>query len=74
MENFEKISKNAYIYCLAQCTIKIRLFCTTPAPFNLYTPNPVYHLQELLGAHHILHVFRTRVKLRFFSKSQKNIM
>ena len=25
--------------------------------------NPVCHLQELLGAHHILHVFRIRVKI-----------
>ena len=36
--------------------------------------NPVCHLQALLGAHHILHVFRIRVKLRLFSKSQKHIM
>jgi len=26
--------------------------------------NPTCHLQALLGAHHILHVFRIRVKLR----------
>ena len=32
--------------------------------------NPICHLQALLGAHHILHVFRIGVKLRFFSKSQ----
>ena len=31
-------------------------------------------MQALLGAHHILHVFRIRVKLRLFSKPQKNIM
>ena len=31
----------------------------------------VCHLQALLGAHHILHVFRIGVKLRLFSKSQK---
>ena len=31
-------------------------------------------MQALLGAHHILHVFRIRVKLRLSSKSQKNIM
>ena len=36
--------------------------------------NPICHLLELLGAHRILHVFRIRVKLRLFSKSQKNIM
>ena len=36
--------------------------------------NPICHLQSLLGVHHILHVFRIRVKLRLFSKSQKNIM
>ena len=36
--------------------------------------NPICHLKALLGAHHILHVFRIRVKLRLFSKSQKNIM
>jgi hypothetical protein len=36
--------------------------------------NPICHLQALLGAHHILQVFRIRVKLRSFSKSQKNIM
>ena len=36
--------------------------------------NPICHLQALLGAHHILHVFRIRVKFRLFSKSQKNIM
>ena len=33
--------------------------------------NPICHLQALLGAHHILQVFRIRVKLRLFSKSQK---
>ena len=31
----------------------------------------VCHLQALLGAHHILHIFRIRVKLRLFSKSQE---
>ena len=31
----------------------------------------VCHLQALVVAHHILHVFRIRVKLRLFSKSQK---
>ena len=31
------------------------------------------HMLALLGAHHILHVFRIRVKLRWFSKSQKKI-
>ena len=36
--------------------------------------NPICHLLALLGVHHILHVFRIRVKLRLFSKSQKNIM
>ena len=36
--------------------------------------NPVCHLQVLLGAHHILHVFRIMVKFRLFSKSQKNVM
>ena len=36
--------------------------------------NPVCHLLALLGARHILHVFRIRVKLRLFSKPQKNIM
>ena len=36
--------------------------------------NSICHLQALLRAHHILHVFRIRVKLRLFSKSQKNIM
>ena len=36
--------------------------------------NPICHLLELLGTHHILHVFRIRVKLSLFSKSQKNIM
>ena len=36
--------------------------------------HPVCHLLALLGAYHILHVFRIRVKLRLFSKSQKNIM
>ena len=33
--------------------------------------NPICHLQALL-AHHILHVFGISVKLRLFSKSQKN--
>ena len=33
--------------------------------------NPVCHLLALLGSHHILQVFRIRVKLRLFSKSQK---
>ena len=33
--------------------------------------NPICHLQTLLGAHHILHVFRIGVKLRLFSKSKK---
>jgi hypothetical protein len=33
--------------------------------------NPICHLQALLGAHHILHVFRKMVKFRLFSKSQK---
>ena len=33
--------------------------------------NPVCHLQALLGAHRILHVFRIVVKFRLFSKSQK---
>ena len=33
--------------------------------------NPVCHLLALLGGYHILHVFRIRVKLRFFRKSQK---
>ena len=33
--------------------------------------NPICHLQALLGAHHILHVFRIMVKFRLFSKSQK---
>ena len=43
-------------------------------PFNAEL-NPICHLQGLLGgAHHVLHVFRIRVKLRLFSKSQKNIM
>ena len=32
--------------------------------------NPICHLQALLGAHHILHVFRIRVKFRLFSKYQ----
>ena len=36
--------------------------------------NPIWHLQALLGAQHILHVFRIMVKFRLFSKSQKNIM
>jgi hypothetical protein len=36
--------------------------------------NPICHLQALLGAHHILHVFSIVVKFRLFSKSQKNIM
>jgi len=36
--------------------------------------NPICHLQALLGAHHILRVFRKMVKFRLFSKSQKNIM
>ena len=36
--------------------------------------NPICHFQALLGAHHILHVFRIMVKFRLFSKSQKNIM
>ena len=31
----------------------------------------VCHLLALLGAHHILHVFRLRVKLKLFRKSQK---
>jgi len=34
----------------------------------------IFHLLALLGAHHILHVFRIRLKLRLFGKSQKNIM
>ena len=33
--------------------------------------NPVCHLLALLGGEHILHVFRIRVKLRLFRKSQK---
>ena len=33
--------------------------------------NPACHLLALLGAHLILHVFRIRVKLRLFIKSQK---
>ena len=33
--------------------------------------HPVCHLQALLGAYRILHVFRIRAKLRLFSKSQK---
>ena len=36
--------------------------------------NPICNLQALLGSHHILLIFRIRVKLRLFSKSQKNIM
>ena len=36
--------------------------------------NPICHLQALLGAHHILNAFRIRVKLKLFSKSQKNVM
>ena len=36
--------------------------------------NPSCHLQALLGAHRVLHVFRIRVKLKLFSKSQNNIM
>ena len=36
--------------------------------------NPIWHLQTLLGAHHILHVFRIMVKFILLSKSQKNIM
>jgi len=36
--------------------------------------NPICHLQALLGAHYILHVFGIRVKLRLFCKSQNNIM
>ena len=36
--------------------------------------NPICHLLALLRAHHILHVFRIRVKLRLFTKSQNNIM
>ena len=35
--------------------------------------NPICHLQALLGAHNILHVFRITVKFRLFSKPQKNI-
>ena len=35
--------------------------------------NPVCHFLALLGAHHILHVFGIRVRLRLFRKSQKNI-
>ena len=33
--------------------------------------NPTCHLLALLGGYHILHVFRIRVKLRLFRKSQK---
>jgi hypothetical protein len=36
--------------------------------------NPVCHLLALLGDRHILHVLKIGVKLRLFSKPQKNIM
>ena len=41
-----------------------------PQPLNAEL-NPICHLLALLGAHHILLVFRIRVKLRLFSNSQK---
>jgi hypothetical protein len=47
-------------------------FLVNALPLNAKL-NPVCHLLALLGVHHILNAFRIRVKLRLFSKSQKNI-
>ena len=55
------------------CTVTREHFkCKSYYPLNDEL-NPICHLQALLGAHHILHVFRIMVKFRLFTKSQKNI-
>ena len=60
-----------YIYAFLQVTSLPRFNSNTSTlPLN-HELNPVCHLLALLGAHHILHVFRIRVKLRLFRKSKK---
>jgi hypothetical protein len=63
--------KNQYKIC-------VLIFCTTRYscqilinPLNAEL-NPIYHLLALLGAHHILHVSRIRVKLEI-SREFRNI-
>ena len=57
----------------AKCAVPCRAVPPTARPCYPLSAelNPVCHLLALLGAHHILHVSRKRVKLRLFSKSQK---
>ena len=52
----------------SSCKVPIMLvrFLTLNAELN-----PVCHLLALLGAHHILRVFRIRVTLKLFSKYKK---
>ena len=52
--------------------IHVRVYIPCIYPLNDEL-NPMCHLQALLGAHHILHVFRIMVKFRLFSKSQKSV-
>jgi len=42
-------------------------YCALDGFFNPLNAelNPIYHLLTLLGAHHILHISRIRVKLSF---------
>jgi hypothetical protein len=53
--------------------IRLNSVDTSPLAFKRRIKS-VCHMQALLGAHQILHIFRIRVKLRLFSKSQKNVM
>jgi hypothetical protein len=46
------------------------IFCSTSTVISMFNPlnaelNPIYHLLALLGAHHIFHVSRIRVKYGF---------
>ena len=72
--NFPHSKKNSAKYRKCTWVLNYLLFlsdCNSTLKAEL---NPVCHLLPLLGAHHILHVSRIRVKLRLFSKSQKNIV
>ena len=52
----------------------VRNLTTVPSTQTLTFKRRIKSRLPLLGAHHILHVSRIRVKLRLFSKPQKNIM
>jgi len=54
-----------FVYGFLLVTYVLCQFCNSPCAVSLLNAelNPMYHLLALLGAHHILHVSRIRVKL-----------